>query len=480
MLSIRYHARTTIIPFLFLALLLLSPLMSRSQSVGVNTTGAAPDPSAMLDVAASDKGVLIPRVELNDVSTQAPVSAAPVEGLLIYNSTGSEPNGYYYWDGTQWTDILNGSAGINTSLVLNGTTLELTDPGGTLTEDLSSLVDDADADPTNEYNTSLSLSGTTLELTDPGATLTQDLSNLGSYWQIDGNSNIGAGNFLGTTNSNPLRVRTNNTERMRVASSGEIGFFETAPSPHFIRYTNPGTTSDWQVDFTNDASGIHGLMRVRNTQSDNGARNFLGITNYNSNTYESPGVMGLGLNSSLSASGSYGVIGHNNSDEGYGTLGRFVGGTDLSVGGWALFGSGWSGGTSAWQNVSDRRLKKDIQELEDPLAKIQKIRGVNYRYDTEKYGHLGLDEGKRIGVIAQEVEEVLPYAVREANVPGNPGKVEEGLKSEHQEEEVKTLGYSSLIPLLLEGVKAQQERIDELEGRLEEMEARLQKLESEE
>ncbi|MFB6258153.1 MAG: hypothetical protein ABEH38_05630, partial [Flavobacteriales bacterium] len=66
--------------------LFLIPLQGQSQSVGVNTTGAAPDPSAMLDVSASDKGVLIPRVQLNDVTTQAPISAAPVEGLLIYNA----------------------------------------------------------------------------------------------------------------------------------------------------------------------------------------------------------------------------------------------------------------------------------------------------------------------------------------------------------------------------------------------------------
>ena len=42
---------------------------------------------------------------------------------------------------------------LNTSVVLNGTDLEVTDAGGTITVDLSSLVDDADADPTNELTT---------------------------------------------------------------------------------------------------------------------------------------------------------------------------------------------------------------------------------------------------------------------------------------------------------------------------------------
>ena len=67
---------------------------------------------------------------------------------------------------------------LNTSIVLNGTTLELSDAGATLTADLSSLVEDADPDPANELNTSVVLNGTTLELTDAGATLTADLSSL--------------------------------------------------------------------------------------------------------------------------------------------------------------------------------------------------------------------------------------------------------------------------------------------------------------
>ena len=66
----------------------------------------------------------------------------------------------------------------NSSLALVGTELRLTDGAGTLTAELSSLGDDADADPANERNTGLTLNGTTLELTDSGGTLTADLSTL--------------------------------------------------------------------------------------------------------------------------------------------------------------------------------------------------------------------------------------------------------------------------------------------------------------
>ena len=70
---------------------------------------------------------------------------------------------------------------LNSTLVLSGTTLQLTDGGGVLSVDLASIqdgVDDADADPTNELNTTLGLSGTTLQLTDAGGTLSQDLASL--------------------------------------------------------------------------------------------------------------------------------------------------------------------------------------------------------------------------------------------------------------------------------------------------------------
>ena len=67
---------------------------------------------------------------------------------------------------------------LNTSLVLNGTDLELTDAGGTLSTSLSDLVSDADDDPTNELNSALTLSGDTLNLTDAGGTLSADLSSL--------------------------------------------------------------------------------------------------------------------------------------------------------------------------------------------------------------------------------------------------------------------------------------------------------------
>lgn len=88
--------------FLFFAGICLSISAIQAQNIGINETGAAPHPSAMVDIESLDKGILIPR--LADHTT----IAAPAQGLLVYNSTD---NGFWYWDGTQWLPLLGGNAG---------------------------------------------------------------------------------------------------------------------------------------------------------------------------------------------------------------------------------------------------------------------------------------------------------------------------------------------------------------------------------
>lgn len=73
--------------------------------VGIGT--AAPGTSAKLDIFATDKGLLIPRVALIATNSASPVSS-PATSLMVYNTAtaGSVPNnvtpGYYYWDGAKW------------------------------------------------------------------------------------------------------------------------------------------------------------------------------------------------------------------------------------------------------------------------------------------------------------------------------------------------------------------------------------------
>jgi hypothetical protein len=74
---------------------------------GIGTT--SPHASAKLEVSASDKGFLPPRVTLTSASSAAPITS-PAEGLLVYNlgSVGLQA-GYYYWNGASWATIATAS-----------------------------------------------------------------------------------------------------------------------------------------------------------------------------------------------------------------------------------------------------------------------------------------------------------------------------------------------------------------------------------
>ena len=85
-----------------------------SQNVAINGSGALPDASAMLDIAANDKGLLVPRIALTAANVAAPI-VSPTVSLLVYNTAtaGVSPNnvipGYYYWDGAKWVRLFSGA-----------------------------------------------------------------------------------------------------------------------------------------------------------------------------------------------------------------------------------------------------------------------------------------------------------------------------------------------------------------------------------
>ena len=95
--------------------------------VGINTTTPADD--AMLDITATDKGMLVPRVDISDLSTIAPITGGSTESLLVYNTNATTGTGFYYWDSSQWVGLGNsddwrelGNAGTNPATHFIGTT----------------------------------------------------------------------------------------------------------------------------------------------------------------------------------------------------------------------------------------------------------------------------------------------------------------------------------------------------------------------
>ena len=112
-----------------LVLLSASPLAA--QNVGINATGTAPNTSAMLDVDAANKGLLIPRVALTSTADVATITT-PATSLLVYNiaAVSNVTPGFYYWNGSAWTRLsldgddwrTTGNAGTNPATQFVGTT----------------------------------------------------------------------------------------------------------------------------------------------------------------------------------------------------------------------------------------------------------------------------------------------------------------------------------------------------------------------
>jgi hypothetical protein len=91
---------------------LLMVAVTKAQNVGINSTGASPNPTAMLDIAATNKGVLITRVSLTSIVDVTTVPN-PAVSLLVYNTnTGMTGGGvgFYYWNGMAWTKLNDGMA----------------------------------------------------------------------------------------------------------------------------------------------------------------------------------------------------------------------------------------------------------------------------------------------------------------------------------------------------------------------------------
>jgi spore maturation protein SpmB len=100
---------------------------------------------------------------------------------------------------------------------------------------------------------------------------------------------------------------------------------------------------------------------------------------------------------------------------------------------------------------SDIRFKENIKPIENALEKISKISGNTYDWKEENKIEHGY-EGNDVGVIAQEIEEVLPQLVQT------------------RESGFKAVKYDKLVALLIEGIKEQQSQIEELKNKIEKLE----------
>ena len=113
-------------------------------------------------------------------------------------------------------------------------------------------------------------------------------------------------------------------------------------------------------------------------------------------------------------------------------------------------------------STSDIKLKKNIETIDNALDKVLRLRGVYFDWKEEVMG-----TDKNIGLIAQEVEKVVPELVteNERENSNNTDTDEEVVSTET----IKSVSYGNITAILIEAMKEQQKQIDTLTKRIEEL-----------
>lgn len=261
-------------------------------NVGINNP--TPHAKSLLDLTSTDKGLLVPRMTAAQRTAMFPAPDATGKGMLVYQLDGTQ--GFYCYDGAVWQLMQKGGTGWD--LLGNGGTdqnvnfLGTTDAQGLRirTNGLErmrvaangNLAIGAATDPVNYRlyveNSSI-YPGLLLKNTSAtgysGMHITNDLSTVRVHLGVGNSTSAGWANlgYVGTTTSNPFVLTTNDTERLRIATNGDVGIGTANPALrlHVV-----------------DAEPNNGIMNVQNTD----ATGWSG-TNYVSNTGTAWGFVGF-------------------------------------------------------------------------------------------------------------------------------------------------------------------------------------------
>ena len=108
-----------------------------------------------------------------------------------------------------------------------------------------------------------------------------------------------------------------------------------------------------------------------------------------------------------------------------------------------------------YYQVSDAKMKRDVKKIDHAIDKIKGMSGYIYKFrQNAAERNKGQESTSKSGVLAQEVEKVIPEAVD---------------KNEYGQYFVN---YDALIPVLIEGMKEQQKMIEELQAKIQMLESR--------
>lgn len=467
--------------FFFLIVFIILENDSFAQNIGIGTT--VPNSSALLELKASDKGLLMPRTS----STSRLAIVNPGKGLLLYDTTTSS---FWFFDPGftgGWGQIASGN--LNTRWSLSGNSG--TDP-------LQNFLGTTDSQPlifkTNNIRSGM---------------LTND-GNI--FWGLrSGNNNIGYSNIgIGTD------ALKNNTNRSNLLAIGDSSLFNNGSGATILEHgmDNLGLGSKClfsnTIGFENLAIGTTALFSntignaniaiganslVQNIDgSDNiaiGVGSLLSLAEFVKNNNTAVGSHSFGNMTSGSNNTGLGYYAGNTTNAEAGqenctfigsNTGSFSGTQNMSSVGFGAIATGNNrvrigntsvesiGGQPSWTSFSDGRFKRNIAEDVKGLDFIMKLRPVTYNLDIhslnkelngsdtiEWSSKYEIEKTRFTGFIAQEVEIA-------ANLVGYDFS---GIDKPKSSKGQYGLRYSDFVMPLVKGMQEQEIIIEEQNKRLD-------------
>lgn len=543
-----------------LFLFLISVSVFAQTGIGTNT----PHTSAKLDVSATNKGFLPPRVTLTS-STDVLTIPSPAEGLLVYNrgSVGLQA-GYYYWNGANWATIatatLAGNAVISSDMVKlygephskvsskigNSTTgfvftvpisgrylFDFTSGGTALNGGTNTIYFTVrqgstvlGSDMQSSYNNNVHVEYNGKVEVNLQAGVSYNVYNYATSGSFETNDfdrvyyKLVAGNLPVNQHMAERNIQLNNNylsndgdnEGIRIDNTGKVGIGITAPSTSLhiengnTFGTDPAVTTSpslYIYNNNNTSTTAHSTATIRTNGSGggnpylsfdiNGIRGYsMGIdnadgdkfkfqNNWSFNNAATPALtitpdnrVGIGTDVPYSrlhvkssdmtqlyiestSSDNYGMIQLNaNTNQNWGSNYHefmFFQNQGTNIG--SIVGSN-GGNMVSYNTSSDYRLKTNFKDF-NGLDLINKVKTYDYSWKR--------DGSRMYGVIAHELQEVLPYAVfGKKDAMGADGKIIP-----------QSVDYSKLTPILVKAIQEQDVKMKQLEERILQLEKLLNK-----
>lgn len=278
--------------FLFFCFLSLFSFNGFAQ-VGINNPN--PADASVLDITSSNKGVLVPRMNITNLATIAPVTGGTTTSLLVYNTNPSTGPGFFFWNGARWTPIdgandwkTTGNSGTNPGTGVNRNYLGTSDA-----KDLI-IATDATERMVVTSDGQVSVNGGPIYTVDRFTSIGEDGERAVAAYS-SGNGGIGV---YGLNDGNGTGVYGISAGTgVRGESSGASGFGVSGYNYHIKGTGIIGAGNDLGGIYLADGSG--GAF--------NGAK--VGVAGYGSNASDGVGIAGAGNGLTITTIGTTGAGG---------------------------------------------------------------------------------------------------------------------------------------------------------------------------